>query len=134
MTRSGKGVKAWEREPTLKLAMASCQQALTLTGTQSERLIQIDILLLMVDIVTRTKPTNISERERYFYRAVELAGVCYKKDYLKTPHGQRIKEVYCTYINTKFGNNFNNKECCDFLDFMQFKIDTESKKGISQRI
>ncbi|MBC7498840.1 hypothetical protein H7170_04325 [Candidatus Gracilibacteria bacterium] len=122
-----------DREDMLTLAMASCHHALTLTGTQRERLIKIDILLLMMDIVTLTSPINILKRERYFYRAVEIAKYSPEEDFLSTPHGQRIKEAYCTYIDPKFGNNFNNRECSEFLELMQSRISAESNKNISQR-
>ena len=119
----------------LILAMTSCQHALTHTGTHKERLIKIDVLLLMMEIVTHTKPIDTWKRERYFYEAVEIARYSYKKeDFLVTPHGKRIKESYCTYIDPKFGENFNNKECCDFLDLMRFRITTGSNERISPRM
>ncbi len=124
-------------EDMLNLAMASCQRALTHTGTHKERLIKIDILLLMMEIVTLSKIKPEWERERYFYEAVEIARYSHKKedeDFLVTPHGKRIKEAYCTYIDPKFGENFNNKECCDFLDLMRFRITTGSDKKIDQRM
>ena len=89
--------------------MAFCEHALTRVGTKNERLIKIDILLLMMEIVRYTNPKNKWKPERYFYQAVEIARCCLGEDFLITPHGIKIKEYFYKYINPAWSKMFNNK-------------------------
>lgn len=137
-----------KRTDLLNLAMASCRRALKHTGTHKERLIKIDALLLMMDIVTLVQEDPEWERQRYFYDAVGIARYSLGDGIFKTPYEikewynesdffaivEKIKKSYCTNINPGFDTLFTGKWHSQFLPLLNLSIKVASDEKIAQRM
>lgn len=122
-----------EKEDALHLAMLYCQHALDHVGTNKDRLIKTDILLLMVAIA-RSMGKNSWTQERHFYHAVEIARSCLRKDFLMTDHGKKIKKCFDEYIDPNWSKMFKNSWDNQVLAQLQLHIANESNARQAYRM
>ena len=122
-----------EKKDALDIAMTYCQNALDHIGTDKDRLIKTDILLLMV-VIARAMGKNLWTQERHFYHAVEIARSYLGKDFLMTNQGKKIKKCFDEYIDPNWSKMFKSSWDNQVLTQLQLHIENESNTRQAYRM